>query len=47
VERFCELLRARGLRVATGRFGAMMVVEIRNHGPVTFVLSTDDAPSPR
>jgi D-tyrosyl-tRNA(Tyr) deacylase len=34
-------LRERGFRVATGRFGAMMDVELCNHGPVTMVLSTD------
>ncbi len=41
VERFVELLRERGFHVETGRFGAMMDVELTNHGPVTFVLSTD------
>ena len=41
VERFAELLRARGFRVASGRFGALMDVELSNHGPVTLVLSTD------
>jgi len=40
VEHFVGLLKARGLKVATGRFGALMDVEIANHGPVTFVLST-------
>ncbi|MCX7592128.1 MAG: D-aminoacyl-tRNA deacylase [Kiritimatiellae bacterium] len=33
-------------RVATGRFGAMMVVEIINDGPVTVELSTDTRPEP-
>ncbi|MGQ0703403.1 MAG: D-aminoacyl-tRNA deacylase [Gemmatimonadales bacterium] len=37
-ERFCNELRARGLEVATGEFGAMMQVEIINDGPVTLVL---------
>ena len=37
-ERFCEQLRGHGIRVATGRFGAMMDVEIRNDGPVTIAL---------
>jgi D-aminoacyl-tRNA deacylase len=37
-ERFVELLRARGLRVETGEFGAMMDVELVNDGPVTLVL---------
>ena len=41
VERFCELLRERGFTVASGRFGALMDVELTNHGPVTIVLSTD------
>ncbi len=41
LERVAELLRERGLTVATGRFGAMMDVELTNHGPVTIVLSTD------
>ncbi len=31
-------LKGRGLRVATGRFGARMEVELVNDGPVTFVL---------
>jgi D-tyrosyl-tRNA(Tyr) deacylase len=41
VERFAARLRERGFRVATGRFGAEMDVEVVNHGPVTLVLSTD------
>ena len=35
---FVAELRARGLPVATGEFGAMMQVEIVNDGPVTLVL---------
>jgi D-aminoacyl-tRNA deacylase len=36
---FCEKLRAAGVRsVETGAFGAMMDVELLNHGPVTIVL---------
>lgn len=34
---FVELLRAAGLRVATGRFGALMQVELVNDGPVTLI----------
>ena len=34
-ERFVALLRARGLHVETGEFGAMMEVELVNDGPVT------------
>jgi D-tyrosyl-tRNA(Tyr) deacylase len=37
-ERFCEALRGLGVRVATGRFGALMQVELTNDGPVTIVL---------
>jgi D-aminoacyl-tRNA deacylase len=37
-ERFVELLRAAGLPVATGEFGAMMEVELVNDGPVTLIL---------
>jgi D-tyrosyl-tRNA(Tyr) deacylase len=39
--RFCELLRAEGVPVETGRFGAMMDVELVNDGPVTLILDTD------
>jgi D-aminoacyl-tRNA deacylase len=38
---FCDQLRARGFRVAAGRFGALMDVQLTNHGPVTIVLSSD------
>jgi hypothetical protein len=38
-EAFCEALRELGVNVATGRFGARMVVEIANDGPVTIVLT--------
>ncbi|HEX3005958.1 MAG TPA: D-aminoacyl-tRNA deacylase [Angustibacter sp.] len=31
-------LRARGLEVSTGRFGAHMQVELVNDGPVTILL---------
>jgi D-aminoacyl-tRNA deacylase len=37
-ERFVGALRARGLEVATGEFGADMLVEIHNDGPVTLIL---------
>jgi D-tyrosyl-tRNA(Tyr) deacylase len=37
-ERFVTLLRERGLRVATGEFGAMMDVALVNDGPVTLWL---------
>lgn len=35
---FVEKLRQSGLRVETGRFGAMMQVSIENDGPVTLIL---------
>ena len=37
-ERFLALLRARGLTVEAGEFGAMMDVELVNDGPVTLWL---------
>jgi D-tyrosyl-tRNA(Tyr) deacylase len=36
--RFVELLRQRHVPVETGRFGAMMEVELVNDGPVTVIL---------
>jgi D-tyrosyl-tRNA(Tyr) deacylase len=39
-EAFVNALRALGLPVATGRFGAMMQVELINDGPVTLILET-------
>ncbi len=41
---YCEELRALGLRVETGVFGAEMMVDIRNRGPVTIIL--ERAPDP-
>ena len=38
VNRFAELLRARGIPTQTGQFGAHMLVEIHNDGPVTIWL---------
>ncbi len=37
-ERFCDELRALGVPVEAGVFGARMVVEIVNDGPVTIIL---------
>ena len=39
-ERFAETLRGLGVRVATGRFGAEMEVELVNDGPFTIWLDT-------
>jgi D-tyrosyl-tRNA(Tyr) deacylase len=42
VDYYAERLRAEGIqRVEQGVFGAMMLVEIHNDGPVTIVLDTD------
>jgi D-tyrosyl-tRNA(Tyr) deacylase len=41
LERFIERLRASGLHVENGSFGAQMTVQLINDGPVTIVLSTD------
>ena len=38
VNRFAELLRAHGIPTQTGQFGAHMLVEIHNDGPVTIWL---------
>ena len=38
VEHFAELLRERGVPTQMGEFGAHMLVEIHNHGPVTIWL---------
>ena len=38
--RVADALRATGLTVATGRFGADMAVDLVNDGPVTFWLET-------
>jgi D-aminoacyl-tRNA deacylase len=38
VERFCEALRAEGVAVQSGVFGARMRVALVNDGPVTIVL---------
>jgi len=38
--RFVSALRQSGLKVETGRFQAMMLVEINNDGPVTIILDS-------
>lgn len=43
VDYFAERLRAEGIsRVERGVFGAMMLVEIYNDGPVTIILDSDE-----
>jgi D-tyrosyl-tRNA(Tyr) deacylase len=43
--RVAEELRARGVPVETGVFGARMEVQLVNAGPVTIVLDTENRPS--
>jgi D-tyrosyl-tRNA(Tyr) deacylase len=42
-----EALRELGVHVETGRFGAHMLVDLENDGPVTLVLDTEDLERPR
>ncbi|MBD0335485.1 MAG: D-tyrosyl-tRNA(Tyr) deacylase [Cyanobacteria bacterium Co-bin13] len=42
-DQFVDKLRQSGLRVETGRFGAMMQVHIENDGPVTLLLERSAA----
>ncbi len=42
-ERFVARVENLGVRVATGRFGAMMEVELVNDGPVTLLLDSKGA----
>jgi D-tyrosyl-tRNA(Tyr) deacylase len=41
VQRFAELLSAQGIPTKTGQFGAHMLVEIDNDGPVTIMLEKE------
>ena len=41
-ERFCRSLRAEGVEVETGRFGARMEVASTNDGPVTIWMNSRD-----
>ena len=47
VEAVARALEAEGVPVATGRFGAVMDVELVNDGPVTLVLDSDDLAAAR
>jgi D-tyrosyl-tRNA(Tyr) deacylase len=40
-EAFVTAIRAQGVTTATGRFGAMMQVELANDGPVTLVIDAE------
>ncbi len=39
-EAFINAVKAQGVRTATGRFGAMMQVELVNDGPVTLIVDS-------
>ena len=41
-EAFVDAVKALGVPAATGRFGAMMQVELVNDGPVTLILDTKE-----
>jgi D-tyrosyl-tRNA(Tyr) deacylase len=47
VETYARALEGLGVRVAQGRFGAKMEVELVNDGPVTLLLDTDELARPR
>jgi D-tyrosyl-tRNA(Tyr) deacylase len=47
VEALTRGFEEHGIRVAQGRFGAYMQVELVNDGPVTIILDTDDLDRPR
>ena len=47
VDAYAQALRELGVPVATGRFGAHMLVELENDGPVTIVLDTAELDRPR
>jgi D-aminoacyl-tRNA deacylase len=47
IDAFALALRERGVSVATGRFRAMMQVDLVNDGPVTLVVDSSDLDRPR
>jgi D-tyrosyl-tRNA(Tyr) deacylase len=47
LEKYEVALREKGVRVVSGRFGAHMIVELANDGPVTITLDTADLERPR
>ena len=47
VEAFAAALRALGIAVAQGMFGAAMEVSLVNQGPVTLILDTEQLRQPR
>jgi D-aminoacyl-tRNA deacylase len=47
VSAYMWALAAHGIRVARGRFGALMQVSLVNDGPVTIVIDSDELETPR
>ncbi|MGD0205749.1 MAG: D-aminoacyl-tRNA deacylase [Dehalococcoidia bacterium] len=47
VEAFAAALRETGVEVRMGRFGARMLAEIHNEGPVTIFLDSEELERPR
>jgi D-aminoacyl-tRNA deacylase len=47
VQHYIDTVASEGVRVARGRFGAMMCVSLENDGPVTLVLDSKDFDIPR
>jgi D-tyrosyl-tRNA(Tyr) deacylase len=47
IDAFAVALRELGVPVETGRFGAHMLLELENDGPVTILLDTADLDKPR
>ncbi len=44
---FLQVLEKEDIKVAKGIFGALMMVHIHNHGPVTIILDSEDRHKPR
>ncbi len=42
-KKFVDYLQQSGLKVQTGEFGAMMLVEINNDGPVTIIVESKES----
>lgn len=47
IETFVQLLRETGIKVKTGRFQQHMMVDIKNDGPVTIIIDSEERLKPR